>query len=68
VGDFKVVNPATSETEREFAAATDAEVERCSPVPRGGVTDLDRPAGRLDPPYGPACVPWSAVTTSRHSS
>src|ERR1035438_5821938 len=28
VSEFKVVNPATNETEREFAAATDAEVER----------------------------------------
>jgi succinate-semialdehyde dehydrogenase/glutarate-semialdehyde dehydrogenase len=28
VSEFKVVNPATNETEREFAAATDAEVEQ----------------------------------------
>ena len=26
VSEFKVVNPATNETEREFASATDAEV------------------------------------------
>ena len=28
MSEFKVVNPATNETEREFAAATDAEVEQ----------------------------------------
>ena len=28
VSEFKVVNPATNQTEREFAAATDAEVEQ----------------------------------------
>jgi succinate-semialdehyde dehydrogenase/glutarate-semialdehyde dehydrogenase len=28
VSEFKVVNPATNETEREFAAATDAEVDQ----------------------------------------
>ena len=28
VSEFKVVNPATNETEREFAAATDAEIEQ----------------------------------------
>ncbi len=28
MSEFKVVNPATNETEREFATATDAEVEQ----------------------------------------
>jgi acyl-CoA reductase-like NAD-dependent aldehyde dehydrogenase len=28
VSEFKVVNPATNQTEREFPAATDAEVEQ----------------------------------------
>src|ERR1700744_2663690 len=28
VSEYKVVNPATNETEREFAAATDAEIEQ----------------------------------------
>ena len=28
VSEFKVVNPATNQTEREFAAATDAEIEQ----------------------------------------
>jgi hypothetical protein len=36
VSEFKVVNPATNETEREFAAATDAEIEKLiyTPAPR----------------------------------
>jgi hypothetical protein len=28
VSEYKVVNPATNETEREFPTATDAEVEQ----------------------------------------
>ena len=28
MSEYKVVNPATNETEREFATATDAEVEQ----------------------------------------
>ena len=28
MSEYKVVNPATNETEREFAAATDAEIEQ----------------------------------------
>ena len=48
VSEFKVVNPATNETEREFAAATDAEVEL-----ETGMVWINSPTGSIaDLPFG----------------
>ena len=64
MSEFKVVNPATNETEREFAAATDAEVEL-----ETGMVWINSPTGSIaDLPFGGTKAPASAGNWARPAS